>query len=760
MALQPDPFASDPYWTNEYEDQFRAAMGYPVEPQQLAADPVPEPPQSTMGPKGRNTIAMPGAPTAEEVPAAAVAENPFLPEEFKSQAPPLSPEEEAQIEIAPQQLFADGTTPYGEQGIEIDAPTPAPNPGDFGQRLFGMDTVESLADSSRKPVDPYTGVNSPDIGERSDALVQQAQTDPDAYLKQQAHEQSLVDDKRRAEEARIVREDSEREVRNTQSHVEAIQRAQQASADLETDLADLQRQKVDPDRWMNSRNSWQTVSAFVAVIAGGLAQSAGTSGGRNTGLDIINKSIDDDINAQVTNLQNGRALFDQKRGLVAEMYARTGDIHRAQETARIAMREQSIRALEVEMQQYDPKGKAARELAQVRLQAIADTQKAKQQFAKDRLDSETKEADLKNKQLDALAKQKKLQGGGDAPKRSPDYWQAYSGGKRPPHAMDQKEFNNWLATAGKVKALDKEDAQATKDAQAGEKEMRELGVTAPPKATFVDGKLVLDRNSGYLKNADGSNWKIPTDTEAKEFRAKKAAADGIVSILDEIRTIRDKVGGESSWGNSPEYGRLQVLKQNLVMLKKAGTQGMSSDADMARIEAALGADNPASFRSQAAKLDEGRVQVEKQIDTSARALHYTGDPIRYPDPLSMPKAPKAPEQAQLQNILTFYPNLEHANEIAGELDVNFDSGARNKVDVLREALAKTGGILPSIKTKIDALRETAGRDPDEKKRDFAVNALQEIANNALDETIRQYAVANAFSPGAIVGPALSPEEPR
>lgn len=60
--------------------------------------------KSTMGPKGRH-IAMPGAPTGEEVPADAL------------DAPPLSPEEESQIEIDQPKL-----TPDEENQIEIDSP--------------------------------------------------------------------------------------------------------------------------------------------------------------------------------------------------------------------------------------------------------------------------------------------------------------------------------------------------------------------------------------------------------------------------------------------------------------------------------------------------------------------------------------------------------------------------------------------------------------------------------------------------------------
>lgn len=300
--------------------------------------------------------------------------------------------------------------------------------------------------------------------------------------------------------------------------------------------------------------------------------------------------------------------------------------------------------------------------------------------------------------------------------------------------------------------------KAAQTAGISPKVLQEQGVAAPPRVVTDDADHVtLDRNTGPLKQADDNPWIIPTVDEAKDFRKKKAAAESIVNILDEIRTIRDNVGGESSWGNSNDYQRLQVLKQNLVLLKKAGTQGMSSDADMTRIEAALGADNPASFRSQAAKLDEGREQTVKQLNTEARALGYTGQDINYPDPLSFKGPPKTANEQAAAGALSFDYGKAPMGTVSRELGLKTDGmGSQNIAEMETQALRQAGGILPSVKRTIDALVATSNNQAARPKdRAQAQALLEQIATQSQDPRVRDYALANG-----IQMPTPSPEEIR
>lgn len=626
----PNPFdpSADAYWTDEYEDQFRAAMagGAPQQfalPGELAKgtqpSPVPPaPPPQRIGPFGVQT--------PDEVPASAVVQ-PLSPEEeaqIQIDAPTLTPDEEAQIEIDPRPPTLELAPPPPPMQA---APTGAP--WEVGQQLAGMNAVGTVADNSRAPVDPYTGINSPDPNEASDAWVKLAQENPDEYIKQSAHAQDIIDSKRLAETARIAREDADREVANAQAHAQAIERAQQAAQQLDADVAELGKQRIDPDRWMHSRHSWQKVTAFVAAIAGGLAQSA--TGGRNTGLDIINKAIDDDVAAQAANLQNSRNVLETRRGLVADMYARTGDMYRAQETARIAMREQAIRALEIEMQQYDPKGTAARNLAQVRLQAIADTQKAKQEYAKNKLDYETKEADLQLKQLDAKLKQQKLDkaGAGAGVKYKPEYFSA-QGLPPPPFPMSEKEYDKFLNRLKDTKTLaadptGKSEAQKRKDEADAQKAEAEA-------AAAKSGYAIKNPETGHvITNPDGSPVLEMDATKRNRVSGIIEAATNIRRLADRMKALKEKDGGAWKVLGSDEAQDLQNLASMLDFETfKAFDLGAPSEGDKALAEGVRGGVDPTSFvKNATAGFQAYADAVEKKANTALRNSGYTGPALHF-----------------------------------------------------------------------------------------------------------------------------------
>jgi hypothetical protein len=303
------------------------------------------------------------------------------------------------------------------------------------------------------------------------------------------------------------------------------------------------------------------------------------------------------------------------------------------------------------------------------------------------------------------------------------------------------------------RALDVEAAKAAATGKAtGAKVQLEQGVAAPPKVVIdAEGNVTVNRDTGDLVQADGKTpWIIPTDKEAIAFREKKEAAESIIAALDEIREIRERVGGESSWGNSDDYQRLQVLKDNLVALKKSGMQGMSSDADMARIERMLGADSPASFRAQAAKLDEGREQVIKQLNVAATNKRYTGKPLEYPDPLKFKPPAKTADQQGAESAMSYQPGHTSIASDAGIDTSLMSSGQRIKAEA--DALRQTAGVPPSVRQTIDSLAATANSDTvPAKARSQARALLDELTRNAESDAVKAYA-SQSSAHGAFTGP--------
>jgi hypothetical protein len=465
------------------------------------------------------------------------------------------------------------------------------------------------------------------------------------------------------------------------------------------------------------------------------------------GLEAIEREIDRDVEIQKANLAKRERLLGMRRDAAQSTFQTEMEASRSAEVHRQALYQQAIRGLQVEMQKYDPRGTTWRRIADNAADMQARQQAARAKWEQQNFENELKLQEFGLKNRDQLLKEKKAAGvGGGAAKpkvvdfddvpRTADQLRQLGinipeGVTLPPEGISLNNVKK-LALSGKSA----EDWNKATRENKPEELYRSQVVAAPPRLT-PEG--ALDRNTGNLKQADGSDWILPTGPEGIEFRKKKTAADSIVGILDGIRAIRADVGGELSWGNSPAYGRLQTLKENLVLLKKAGTQGMSSDADMARIERALGADNPASFRDQAAKLDEGRAQVESQLNIDARNLGYTGADIRYPDPVGRPKAAKTATEKEIENILSVTDDGLGGNDFA-----------EKKTGTPGQRTTR------AIQASIDRLRAVvSNEEASAKDREIAREGLERIANEAQSKAVREYATANAVEFNI-----PSPEEPR
>src|SRR6185436_4037412 len=64
--------------------------------------------------------------------------------------------------------------------------------------------------------------------------------------------------------------------------------------------------EVDPNRWWNSRNTWETISAFLAIAGAGFFSKDGS----NFALDHISKAVNQDIEAQKATFANKRGAAD------------------------------------------------------------------------------------------------------------------------------------------------------------------------------------------------------------------------------------------------------------------------------------------------------------------------------------------------------------------------------------------------------------------------------------------------------------------
>ena len=429
---------------------------------------------------------------------------------------------------------------------------------------------------------------------------------------------------------------------------QAMERAAQKRAVIDAEAERLATERVDPDGWRNSRSLFQTISMYVAGIVGGLVQSR--TGGPNQGLAMINNAIEQHIDAQKANLAHRRAMLGDQRAMLADQQAIAEHDLATEQAFREGAYRRALEDIESAKQQFDPLGTQFRNQTMLQRQLAAEAAKAREDHIRAEEDRQIKigEFDLKvfkeneaarhNQATEAAAAAKAARagaGGGAASKvkQDPAVLAArygvdpkYVAGLGP---MTEAEFRSVVENARAAKGLN--------DPSEADKEIRDLAIGDPRK------------KGEPLKQADGTVY-IPPSFSAKDLQAKIAAAERLTSILDEVEAIRNYSGGESEWANSDEYQRLVTLRNDAIITKKASTQGMSSDEDMQKIAAAVGVDNLTSFRSQAAKLKQARINVEENFNTELRAAKYTGAAVRFPN--LHKKAVQTPDQREFAKLKT------------------------------------------------------------------------------------------------------------
>lgn len=114
---------------------------------------------------------------------------------------------------------------------------------------------------------------------------------------------------------------------------ERQQAFQEGMEQLQASFQELQNTKIEPGRLWNRMSTGRKVGSMIGVMLSGLATPAG---GRNSALEILNRFIDQDIDAQKANLANQRANFGQQQSMFQLGMERFGDAELAADLAKVA----------------------------------------------------------------------------------------------------------------------------------------------------------------------------------------------------------------------------------------------------------------------------------------------------------------------------------------------------------------------------------------------------------------------------------------
>jgi hypothetical protein len=191
---------------------------------------------------------------------------------------------------------------------DMQAQAAPPPPVDNGE----PDAVSGGAMANQAPVQPPWGKQGPMLDPEAGAIAQK-------YAIQSRAEEEAAQSAQAAADtyAQTIKDNAAKQQREQELAAGAeakVGEAWQAVADA----------KVDPEHWMKSRSTGQTIATYIgAAIGGFLGVRNGT--GRNTFLEGIKDAIHDDIAAQETNIGNLKSAAAGKESVYGQMLQRFGN---------------------------------------------------------------------------------------------------------------------------------------------------------------------------------------------------------------------------------------------------------------------------------------------------------------------------------------------------------------------------------------------------------------------------------------------------
>ncbi len=454
-------------------------------------------------------------------------------------------------------------------------------------------------------------LDNPNSQEAQDYLAKLSLTDPIAYAGIRQNQETA-----KALQISAMQLDDAQKNADAIARDQAIKAAAVAKANASLDQLNAQAaavKDVDPNRWWNTRSAGQKFASLIGAIAGGVAQGQ-TPGSRNMFLDDMQKSIDQDIDAQKFNITNARDKIATQRGIVAEIYRNTGDLYQAGEAARIASWQQAISTLQSRAQMVDPKGTAAVAYADA-IQAatgklIANQNAYHQQDIENNIKALTAGTTVRKVESD-IAHQK-VQENQDAQRIGLD-------AARVGLEKRQQDLTALNEEANRQAAADR--AKEALEAKKGEGLLTIGGdVSTNPDGSVKFNKLVQDT---------GDAWQVPKD-EAPKVSAILSAADSYNRVVNDVIRLSDEWGHVSNIKKGAVWQQIKSKVADLKILghKAAGIEGFKGGVvEIVDQMNTAGMDPNSFFHDVTPALRNGRDDLNANVTDVLRRIPgdgYTG----------------------------------------------------------------------------------------------------------------------------------------
>lgn len=412
-------------------------------------------------------------------------------------------------------------------------------------------------------------------------------------------------DREMLEQARA--NDRELADQNARMQVEAAQKAQAETARINAEAIALANTKIVRDR----RSGGRRVLDVIMAAVGGLV--AGRTGGPNVGLNLVLKRIDDDVEDQKAELQQKTGMLGMRRNIISDELARSGDMYKAQELARLAAHDAAIADIKSESMKFKPGGTRAIQLAKLEIGLQQSRAVALQALQDRNLKDAGERAKVEHQLLVNAQLRGKLSGvGGGA---QPVFTESQLASTTPPPGWT-KGTGAWLDVHNKFLT--------------GKKTEQEVLSKANPSGMSdqqLDREVILPDGQKFI--ARGGTEDIG------KLRKQVAATKTLARLMDEA--IRIRTGWTSDTAKSNEWRELQANWASAIgVAKDVLGLGALSGPDMGLVEKFIGTSDPTEFRDPEAgilKARENIINITNDVVTSAGGPKFS---IKY----IKPEAPK------------------------------------------------------------------------------------------------------------------------
>lgn len=378
----------------------------------------------------------------------------------------------------------------------------------------------------------------------------------------------------------------------------AMKDADARDAALRAKIAAANAEKIDPERYWNSRSTGGKILAGIGIILGGMGQGL-MRRGENPAMQVINKAIDDDIAAQKGHIENSWKAISQQHelddnSLNRELHKQTWENHYrngalehtklqlegiaaktqsdvVKQNALIGMQDISDQQLKIRNQQY-----------LLGAQAALAGQAKMEQLSKRYTDKVTEIAKEKNVDT-AEAEQFAAE--------LPEFRPLFANGNLPPSVMMKKQLQQEAALEAlklqqpqpaSPEEQEKAGTSFTKPGMSPEEAMKTV-LSNPKYAGLakMGGVLVPDvegqarrqeKEDALTVNFGDETKKAPTVKDAEQWTSTISSYNKAIGIIDELIRERNKAGGGSfsPTKTAEMYGAAKYASASLASLESSG----------------------------------------------------------------------------------------------------------------------------------------------------------------------------------------------